>query len=226
MLSQHPDFDLILFDLDGTLLESATELTDAVNDTLHDAGLAPVTLAQVEIWIGHGTRELLVQALASVSGQPPDAVRSSRHLSDWLPVFDRHYLARCGTRSQLYPQVAQTLTRLRQQGVQLGVVTNKDSRFVQPLVQRHGLTEWLDFVVCGDNVPRKKPDPVGLLDTLTKAGVPSGRALMVGDSAIDVATARAAGVTVWAVPYGYNQGHPIADCQPDRIIPDCSALLY
>lgn len=83
----------------------------------------------------------------------------------------------------------------------------------------------IDLVVSGDTLPTKKPDPAGIERCLAQFGITRGRALFVGDSSIDVATARAAGVAVWALPYGYNMGQPIEACGPDRLICDCSALL-
>jgi phosphoglycolate phosphatase len=218
-------FDLIMFDLDGTLIETAPEIFDAVNDTLRFFALPEVTQQQVNDWIGHGTRELLIQALA-FSGKVPDTtVRASDSLALTVSRFDKHYQQRCGTRSHLYPQVRETLTALRQQGVKLAVVTNKEGRYTTTVLNAHTLMPLLDAVVSGDTFPRKKPDPTGIHSCLSQFGVAPERALFVGDSSIDVATARNAGVSVWALPYGYNMGQPIEACAPDRIIADCSALL-
>jgi phosphoglycolate phosphatase len=218
-------FDLILFDLDGTLVETALELADAVNDTLQAFDLAVVEEQQVKRWIGHGTRELLVQALAVSAGLDIADVRASSRLPEMLATFDQRYQARCGSRSHLYPQVRETLLALRARGVKLAVVTNKESRFTHIVLEAHQLTPLLDAVVSGDTLPTKKPDPAGIAYCLARLGVARERALFVGDSSIDVATARNAGVAVWALPYGYNLGQPIEACAPDRIISDCSLLL-
>jgi len=218
-------FDLIMFDLDGTLVETAPEIFDAVNDTLRFFALPEVTQQQVNDWIGHGTRELLIQALA-FSGKVPDTtVRASDSLALIVSRFDKHYQQRCGTRSHLYPQVRETLTALRQQGVKLAVVTNKEGRYTTTVLNAHSLMPLLDVVVSGDTFPTKKPDPAGIHSCLNQFGVPPARALFVGDSSIDVATARNAGISVWVLPYGYNMGQPIEACAADRIIADCSALL-
>lgn len=218
-------FDLIMFDLDGTLVETAPEIFDAVNDTLRYFGMPEVTQQQVNDWIGHGTRELLIQALA-FSGKVPDTtVRASDSLPLSVSRFDKHYQQRCGTRSQLYPQVRETLTALREQGVKLAVVTNKEGRYTTTVLDAHSLTPLLDAVVSGDSFPAKKPDPTGVQSCLCRFGVSPERALFVGDSSIDVATARNAGVRVWMLPYGYNMGQPIEACAPDRVIADCSELL-
>jgi phosphoglycolate phosphatase len=217
-------FDLILFDLDGTLVETAPELCDALNDTLIEAGLPEVALEQVRRWIGHGTHDLLVRALASASQGSADSARVPE-LSELLARFDHHYPLRCGTSSHLYPHVREVLLALRAQGVMLAVVTNKDERFTRVVLDAHHMAALFDRVVSGDSFPRKKPDPMGVLACLAQFQVRPERALFVGDSAIDVATARAAGLTVWALPYGYNQGLPIEDAAPDRIVSDFSALL-
>ena len=218
-------FDLIMFDLDGTLIETAPEIADAVNDTLHHFNLPAVTQQQVNDWIGHGTRTLLIQALAFVGKTEVAAVAASDNLPLIAAEFDRNYQRRCGTRSHLYPQVRETLAALRDRGVKLAVVTNKEGRYTATVLNAHQITSLLDRVVSGDTLSTKKPDPAGIQSCLAQFGVPPNRALFVGDSSIDVATARNAGVAVWALPYGYNMGQPIEACSPDRVIADCSALL-
>lgn len=217
--------ELVLFDLDGTLIDTAPELADALNDTLARFDLPAVDPARVPLWIGHGTDALLVQALAAQGGTEPAVVRASDSLPLARAEFQRRYLRRCGTRSRPYPGVQHTLAALRARGVALAVVTNKDTRFTEVLLAAHGLHRLLDRVVCGDTLPTRKPDPGGVQDCLRHFGVNPQRALFVGDSATDVATARAAGIAVWAVPYGYNAGAPVADSAPDRVIPDLSHLL-
>lgn len=218
-------FDLVMFDLDGTLIETAPEICDAVNDTLKAVGLPMVEQDQVDRWIGHGTRELLIQALAFAGQTTAEKVRASDTLPRIAAEFDRHYQKRCGTRSHLYPHVRDVLQRLRQQAVKLAVVTNKEGRYTRTVLDAHQLTPLFDRVISGDSLPTKKPDPAGIRSCLDEFQVPVARALFVGDSSIDVATARNAGVPVWALPYGYNMGEPIEACQPDRVITDFSLLL-
>ncbi len=218
-------FDLVMFDLDGTLVETAPEIMDATNDTLRRFDLAEVTQQQVNDWIGHGTRELLIQALAFTGKTDVAAVRVSDSLGLIAHEFDKHYQRRCGTRSQLYPQVRETLVALRARGVKTAVVTNKEGRYTATVLDAHQLTPLLDCAVSGDTLLTKKPNPAGIAHCLAQFGVTKDRALFVGDSSIDVATARNAGVAVWALPYGYNMGAAIESCNPDRVIADCSVLL-
>lgn len=211
---------LVMFDLDGTLVATAGEIRDAVNDTLVPAGLNEVSLAQVERWIGHGTRALLAQAVASSTQQP-----AGDRFETLAAQFAGNYQRRCGTTSQLYPHVIEVLTHLRACAIKLAVVTNKESAFTRPLLEHHRLRALLDDVICGDSGPAKKPDPAGLLACMARWHVAAAQALFVGDSGIDVAAARKAGVPVWGVDCGYNMGRPIAAERPDRLLADLRPLL-
>jgi phosphoglycolate phosphatase len=168
------------FDLDGTLVETAPEIADAVNDTLRYFGWPEVSQTQVNDWIGHGTKELLIQALASVTHTTVEAVRQGPDLKQALPIFDRYYQARCGTRSHLYPQVREVLSALRARGCKLAVVTNKEGRYTATVLNAHQLMPLLDRVVSGDTLPTKKPDPAGIASCLAEFGVAPARALWAG----------------------------------------------
>ena len=154
-----------------------------------------------------------------------DTVRQSDSLALIAAEFDKHYQRRCGTRSHLYPQVREVLQALRAQGVKLAVVTNKEVALhhhgagcapVDAAVRPRGQRRYL---------AAKKPDPAGIHSCLAQFRWTADRTLFVGDSSIDVATARNAGVPVWVLPYGYNMGEPIEACAPDRVIADFTALL-
>ncbi len=218
-------FEAYFFDLDGTLVETAPEIADAVNDTLRYFDWPIVTQQQVNDWIGHGTKELLIMALASVTKSSVEAVRVSDDLKQALPIFDRYYQERCGTRSHLYPHVKEVLTRLRQQGSKLAVVTNKEGRYTDIVLRVHGLTDLFDIVISGDSFPVKKPNPTSVQNCLARWNVLPQQALFVGDSSIDAQTARNANIPVWLLPYGYNMGQTVQSCQPDRVIANFSELL-
>ena len=219
------NWQAVLFDLDGTLIETAPEIADAVNDTLGGLGLAPVAQSLVDGWIGHGTGELLVKALAHCRQISLEAVRDLPELPTIRSTFNGHYQSRCGTRSQLYPGVRETLDALRERGCRLAVVTNKEGHYTEIVLRAHGLLPLFDRVISGDSLPTKKPDPAGVLQCLQHFGVPREHALFVGDSSIDAATARNAGIPVWLLPYGYNMGEPVESCRPDRVIAGLTALL-
>ena len=205
---------VVMYDLDGTLLDTASEIADAVNQTLAEFGHETVSGQQVRDWIGNGTGWLMKTAWHHTEG-PLDV--------PWEKVMERfilHYEATAGTRSSAFPHVLDTLKRAREYGVKQALVTNKETRFTERVLEMHGLTDAFDMVICGDSLPVKKPDPQVIAHCLAQFGASVGEALFVGDSEIDVSTAKAAGVIVWAVPYGYNLGKPIEDAQPDRIVPD------
>lgn len=216
---------LVMFDLDGTLIETGAEIAGAVNATLAGFDFAAVTQAQVNGWIGQGTTELLILALASVSATSELEVRNSELLSLVKKQFAEEYLLYCGTCSTLYPRVREVLTELKSRGVKLAVVTNKEMRYTRVVLAAHGLDGLFDMVIGGDSLPVKKPDPAGLLHCLKYFELEPGQALFVGDSSIDAAAAKHAGVPVWLLPYGYNMNQDVHDCGPDRVIDDFSALL-
>jgi phosphoglycolate phosphatase len=218
-------FDLVIFDLDGTLVDTAPELSDAVNDTLETLGYAQVTEALVRDWIGHGTRELILRALSHASDWSVDALRRSGAIDHALPIFAGHYAARVGTRARPYTGVEATLQSLRTLSVRTALVTNKERQYASSLLGSLGLLHYFDPLVAGDSLPKKKPHPLPLQVCLRAHAIPPERALFVGDSSIDIKTARNAGVAVWAVPYGYNQGHPIAASRPDRVIATITEVL-
>jgi phosphoglycolate phosphatase len=211
-------FDLVLFDLDGTLIDTAPEIADAVNALLAGERLPRVDEMLVREWIGHGTRELLRAALAESARRAGLAPARAPSLAALLPAFDRHYLAHCGRRSRVFDDVEPALDALRRAGVRTAVVTNKEERFAYAVLDAHRLRDYLDLVICGDTLAAKKPDPLPAVHCMQRFGVAPERALLVGDSEIDVATARAAGIGVWVVPYGYNRGRPIAAAGADRVI--------
>lgn len=211
-------FELVLFDLDGTLIDTAPEIADAVNALLAERGLPCVEEALVRDWIGHGTRELMRAALAASLRRAALAPERAPALDALMPAFSRHYLAHCGRRSRVFADVEPTLDALRLAGVRTAVVTNKEERYAYAVLGAHRLRDYLDLVICGDTLAAKKPDPLPAAHCMHRFRVAPERTLLVGDSEIDVATARAAGIRVWAVPYGYNRGRPIASAGADRII--------
>jgi len=209
-------FDAVLFDLDGTLVDTAPDIADALNAALADEGLRAVAGRWVRNRIGNGTRELCRQALAA------DA--TPERLERILQHFHRHYAAHCGRRGRLFPEAAATLATLRDAGVKLALLTNKESRFAHFVLSVHGIDGAFDACVYGDTLAVKKPDGAVVAHALRQLRVTRPRALLVGDSDIDVRTARNAGVAIWAVDYGYNQERPIAASNPDRVIDSLAAL--
>lgn len=220
-----PALELVMFDLDGTLVDTAPDIADAVNDTLRQFNWPEIDVQQVALWIGHGTRALLQQAVARATDSTPEALQDSEILAAVEAAYGQRYAARCGARSRVYPQVRETLARLRQHGTRLAIVTNKEKRYTDRVLAAHDLRRAVDDVICGDTLDSRKPDPAVVLACLRNFGVSRERALFVGDSSVDVATARNAGVAVWLLTNGYNQGQAAAQAHPDRVIVDLSDLL-
>lgn len=204
----------VLFDLDGTLIDTAPELAAAVNLALQRVQLEPVAPQQVRAWIGDGTRALLAKALRAAG--VPEGDLDARVQSLW-PAFEYDYAQACGQQSTLYPGARRMLERLHGAGIRVGLVTNKESGFAHRLLVRHDLNACFDLLVCGDTLPVHKPDPAMLTHALQALQCEPTEALFVGDSAIDVRTARAAGVAVWAVTHGYGGPLRGADA-PDRFV--------
>jgi phosphoglycolate phosphatase len=202
---------LVTFDLDGTLIDTAPELALAVNRVLDGYGYPAVTLDTVIGHIGNGTRVLMQRVLTGLG------VEADIGLDDVMPVFDAHYDAIAGTTAQPYPRVHDALERLRSADMHMAIVTNKDYRFAQRMLQKAELAPYFDVVLGGDSLPYKKPHPLPICYCLDHLKVPGRAAAHLGDSRTDVQSARRAGVAAWAVPYGYNHGEPIANARPDRV---------
>jgi phosphoglycolate phosphatase len=204
----------ILFDLDGTLIDTAPDIAAALNLALQRGGLRHATLEQVRGWIGDGTRASLAKAVHAAGVPEPEV--DARVDALW-PGFEFDYAQCCGEHGRIYPGARRMLERLTGAGIQVGLVTNKEAAFAHRLLVRHDLNACFDLMVCGDTLPVRKPDPSMLLHALEALQCSADDALYVGDSAIDVRTARAAGVGVWTVTHGYGGALRGTDA-PDRTI--------
>lgn len=206
--------ELVLIDLDGTLVDSVPDLAWCIDEMMAELGLPRRGEDQVRLWVGNGVERLVERALAgSIDGKSDDAL-FERALSRFLQLYND---ALC-ERSFLYPGVQQALEFLRETGVKTGVVTNKISRFTLPMLHKLGIHDHFDTVICGDMVERKKPDPQALLKAAEEFGIDPVNCLMMGDSRSDVKAARAAGFGIICVSYGYNHGEDISDYQPDAVV--------
>jgi phosphoglycolate phosphatase len=192
--------DAVLFDLDGTLVDSIGDLTIATDRMLSDLALPAAGEARVRRWVGRGVRELVRDALSRARDQEP----STAELEEALAVFSRHYETVNGLTTRPYAGADELVAGLRARGVALAVVTNKTRPFTLTILRAAGWLDHFAAVVCGDDTPARKPDPTPVQEALSRVGVTAQAALMIGDSDYDVIAARGAGVPVWRVSQGYG----------------------
>jgi phosphoglycolate phosphatase len=210
--------DLVLFDLDGTLADTAPDLAGAVNRMLMARGREPLPLAELRPVASHGARGLLGRAFGVVPADPEfEALRQE---------FFREYEGALCVESSLFPAMDAALAELERRGVLWGIVTNKIARFTEPLVRALGLHERAACVVSGDTAARPKPDPAPLLHALAATMTTADAALYVGDDLRDIQAGRAAGIRTVAVSYGYlGDGPHYAQWGADHIVHSPSELL-
>jgi phosphoglycolate phosphatase len=209
-------FDVIAFDLDGTLADTAADLAAALNHTLRQLGRPEVPAEEVRHLVGHGARALLRRGLAE-SGDASESL-----VETGFPMFIDYYAANICRGTRPYPGVETAFDRLREAGAKLAVCTNKAERLTLLLLDALGWRDRFDAVVGGDTLAVRKPDPAPLLEAVARAG--GGRAAFVGDSIIDADTARAAGLPFVAVSFGFSD-RPVEALGADAVIDRYEDLL-
>ncbi len=214
----------VLFDLDGTLVDSVPDLAAAVDGMLRQLQLPEAGESQVRNWVGNGMVNLIQRALTGDIHFAPDHPALQR-FDEALPLFQSSYDASNGQFSRLYEGVAVGLRALQQQGLRLAVVTNKPERFTLPLLEQLGIADCFSVIIGGDTLPQRKPDPAPLLEAARRLQVEPAACLMVGDSRHDIEAARNTGMKVVAVPYGYNHGDDISLSQPDQLVSRIDQLV-
>jgi phosphoglycolate phosphatase len=203
----------ILFDLDGTLIDSAADLMAALNAVLQRHARPQVSLQAVKSMIGDGIPRLVEKGFTATGGLPGESVLESAKQR----CVD-YYTAAPAVATCLFPEVAATLSTLKNQGYQLAVCTNKPERLARHILGELGVGALLDAVVGGDSLAVRKPDPGHLLGTLKQLNIHDPKAaVMVGDSRNDVVAARAARLPIVFVTYGYNL-LPLSELNPDHAI--------
>lgn len=214
----------LMFDLDGTLLNTAPEIANAANAMLADMRLPALPYAQIKGYIGEGAQVLIQRCLAGALSDTPDQAQLEHELFEKAQhSFFAHY-ANNVTDSLPFDGVQAGLEVLKQRDLKLACVTNKPEKFTRPLLEASGLAEFFEIVVSGDTLAKKKPDPIQLHHICAEFNVMEMEAMLVGDSATDIAAAQAAGCFIVTVPYGYNQGQPIDESQVDAMIRDLTEL--
>ncbi|MES2316991.1 MAG: phosphoglycolate phosphatase [Pseudomonadota bacterium] len=203
-----------IIDLDGTMLDTVPDFHVAINRMRADFWMAPIGQEQISLMVGKGSENLIRGVLAL----DLDAAAAEAHFDRAMDAYQRHYLDINGQHSTLYPDVIAGLESLKAQGLRLACVTNKPIAFTTPLLAQKGLAGYFDVVYGGDSLPRKKPDPMPLLQVCADFDLPPSSVVAIGDSSNDAEAARAAGCYALTVPYGYNHGRPIHEVNSDGIV--------
>jgi phosphoglycolate phosphatase len=207
---------LVIFDLDGTLIDSAKDLAISMNATREHFGLPAIDPALIYSYVGNGAAILVQRALG---GNIPE-----ERLADALKFFLQYYRAHALEHTQLYPGVREALAALSGAGYKLAVLTNKPVRISFDILGALGLAARFMRVYGGDSFPMKKPDPAGVRALMDEAGVSSAATLLVGDSSVDIRTARNAGVRSCGVAWGF-QPEGFETDPPDLVIHHPSELV-
>jgi phosphoglycolate phosphatase len=209
---------LVVFDLDGTMIDTAPDLIASLNHVLVGEGLAPIAVDEATAMIGRGARVLIERGFAQ------NGVAAPGGRADALfQIFLTHYTAHIADASAPYPGLISALDRLAAQGWQFAVCTNKLERLSRQLLDALSLTHRFQAICGADTFAMHKPDPGHLLGTIAAARGRPDRAIMVGDSRTDIDTAKAAGIPVIAVDFGYTEA-PVSTFGPDRLISHFDAL--
>ena len=212
--------EMILIDVDGTLVDSVPDLAYCVDEMMKALHMPVHGEAKVREWVGNGVERLTRRALIGrLEGEPDEALFEKAY-----PMFMALYADNTSKRSSLYPGVKEGLAYLKSAGYKLGCVTNKAEQFTVPLLTDLGVASDFEIIISGDTLPVKKPDPGPLLNAAEFFAVKPANALMIGDSVSDVQAARAAGVQIICMSYGYNHGVDIREANPDAVIDSMAEL--
>lgn len=206
--------EMILIDVDGTLVDSVPDLAYCVDEMMKQLDMPVRGEGRVRHWVGNGVERLVRRALINELDGEPDEALFERAYPIFLDLYDKNNSGR----SSLYPGVVEGLDYMQTAGYKLGCVTNKAAQFTIPILKALGIHDRFESIICGDTLPQKKPDPLPLLHSAELLGVKPENSLMLGDSMSDVKAARAAGFQIICMSYGYNHGVDIHDSNPDAVI--------
>ncbi len=209
-------FDLYVFDLDGTLIDSLDDLTAAMNVTLARYGLAAVDRETVRRGIGNGAKNLVRKTFSAASGQTPEELVATAEAA--LPEYRADYAARCCDKTALYPGMREWLETLKRQGARLAVLTNKPEDLAVRILQGLGAADLFACIVGPESAGALKPDPAGVELIMKHTGVPAERTILIGDSTVDILTARNAGIASCGITGGLGDDDALRALKPDYLI--------
>ena len=208
----------IVWDLDGTLVDSAPDLASALNTVLDMRGFFTLSLSEVRLMIGNGVPKLVERGFNAVGVRPDPA-----QLDELIAIFVQEYKACATDNTRPYPGVVKALQEIHSMNVPMGVCTNKPEAFTRQILEGLGLSSYFSCVVGGDSTSVRKPDPEPVLACIRGLATVPASSLMIGDSVHDVHAAHAAGVTIGVVPWGYRSA-PVEDLGADFVLRDLAAL--
>ncbi len=218
------DTESILFDLDGTLIDSVPDLAWAVNRMLSTLGRETFDEETIRYWVGNGAQTLVMRALSGKREIDEEAF-DEESFNRALALFLDAYRAHLSKSTCPYPHVIETLDELKKRDYKMAIVTNKPYEFVAPILGNLGMKEYFAFWLGGDSLLLKKPDPAPLLYACEKLKISVENTVMVGDSKNDILAANACGMQSVGVTYGYNYGENIEKYGPSVVIDDFAMLL-
>ena len=208
----------IVWDLDGTLVDSAPDLASALNTVLDMRGFFTLSINEVRAMIGNGVPKLVERGFNAVG------VRlDTDQLDELVAIFAKQYAACATERTRPYPHIVETLEEIHAMNIPMGVCTNKPEAFTRQILEGLGLAKYFSSVVGGDSTSTRKPDPQPVLACLRGLVSEPASSLMIGDSVHDVHAAHAAGVTIGVVPWGYRSA-PVEELGADFVLHDLSVL--
>ena len=214
-------YKAVFFDLDGTMIDSAKDLSFAVSQMSNELNISKPSLEKVKTWIGNGTLKLVERSLTDSTGEKPD----EEFLQKAFQIFSKAYRDCVGEHSVPFTGIKDLLVVLLSHNIKIACITNKPLEFTEFLLQQNMISQFFTVVCAGDNVKHRKPDPWPLLFAAEKCGVDIKECLMIGDSEHDINAARNAGCNVYSVTHGYNHGNNIALSNPDGVINSFTQLL-
>lgn len=215
--------DVLLFDLDGTLVDSGPDLALAVNRTLKDLGKVTFEQDTIRHWVGNGAKMLIERALSGSS--TIDKQLDISLVQDALAIFLAHYQECLCVESALYKDVKEGLFALKADGFRLTIITNKPTVFIQPILNGLGINNLFELLIGGDTLAEKKPNPSPLYYALDQLNVTASQCVMIGDSKNDILAAKAANIDSVGLTYGYNYGEDINQYHPQWCFDTFNELL-
>lgn len=212
--------DMVLFDLDGTLVDSVPDMAWSIDKMLDSIGLPPCGELKIRHWIGDGLENLIKSSLTNGSPAEPDPGLFEKAFRLFLDIYSDNS---CRS-TYIYDGVENGLDYLKKNKYRVGCVSNKREQFTREILETLGIGENFEIIIGGDTLPRKKPDPLPLLYAADFFNARPENSLMIGDSVNDINAARAAGFRIICVSYGYNHGRDIRESGPDAVVDSLESL--